>query len=101
MKTTEQTPAQPCNCLRETGERLKEKLAPGEDHFKHFSPKGATSVDSVHAENLVLAFTSGQWRLQIPYTVTWIGSKKRQTSINIIASHCPFCGTALPSLEKE
>lgn len=90
---------QPCNCLRETGERLKEKLAPGEDHLKHFAPKGATAAESVHAENMVLAFTSsGQWRLQIPYRVNWVGSKKRQTSINIMASHCPFCGKQLPEL---
>lgn len=90
-----------CTCINDTGERLKEKLAPGTDHFKHFSPRGATEVESIHAENLVLAWISGQWRLQVPYHVNWKDSKKRQTSINIMASHCPFCGKAFPELEKE
>lgn len=99
MKTTPID--KPCNCIHETGERLKEKLKPGEDHFKHFSPKGASSVESIHAENLVLAWTSGQWRLQIPYAVRWAGSKKPKTSINIMASHCPFCGKAFQEMDKE
>lgn len=83
-----------CNCLQETADRLMEKLMEKPD-LASMRPRGATGIDSATASEMCLEWKSGEWVLMIPFTVNWVGSKKRETRVNIRAPHCPFCGKAL------
>lgn len=89
-------PIKGCDCIQKTAAQLRSKLLASADHFETFAPKGATGLERVDATNMALMFSSGRWALNIPFTVQWIGVKK-ETSVPIIASHCPFCGKAFPT----
>lgn len=84
-----------CNCLKETEDKLREKMT-SEDFAKDFKPRKATELRFLHPKNTVLMIRSGEWRLNIPYEATWTleNGKSKETIINILASHCPFCGAS-------
>lgn len=86
-----------CTCLRETADKLKEKLVSKED-LRDLRPANAESLDSVNAQNMAIMFSSGKWILQIPFKTVWNTRTKkgitgmRDKTVYVTASHCPFCG---------
>lgn len=84
-----------CTCIKDTEEKLKTRMI--EPDMLPNSKCGYPTY--IRPSNLVLMLKSGRCGLQIPFSVSWSGQKK-DTVVNIIASHCPFCGVAMESDDK-
>lgn len=89
-----------CECLKETAARLREKIGAGD--LSELSPKNGSKLLFLMENNWVLIFRTGKTRLNIPFAATWklppdkAGKvKNKDTTINVLASHCPFCGEAV------
>lgn len=89
-----------CKCIEETEVQLREKLADGLSGIK---PSKDASLQSLFAANSAFAFMAGKNILNIPFTATWTmqSGKTKETTINMIASHCPFCGESFDEEPKE
>lgn len=95
-----------CNCLTETAERLKKHLAdPAQTIPASMRPPKADPGEPQFLLPSNGAFIFGESGglksvLSIPYTATWrVGEKRKETRINITASHCPFCGQPFEDAE--
>jgi len=83
-----------CDCLKETGDQLREKFDSGLIEAK---PKKGAVLRFLHPKHVALVLREGKSKLLIPYEATWEmpperSGKFKETIINIAASHCPFCG---------
>lgn len=86
-----------CNCLKQTETELRKKIEAGE--LSDLVPKKGAKLRFLMPKNGALLVRAGRTILNIPYEATWDmpeGSRKKtkDTQINMIASHCPFCGKA-------
>lgn len=90
-----------CNCIKDLEEKLSVQLN-GEGDFGNLKPKHA-KLKSISVTNAALMVRDLKFKLQIPFTANWtlVGGREKTTPINIIASHCPFCGKPMESTEKE
>ena len=81
-----------CKCIEETEGQLREKLASGE--LAELKPKNATDLRYLTAKNMALMWRTGRSQLNVPFEATWTlaNGKTKDTTINMLASHCPFCG---------
>jgi len=76
-----------CNCFKETEDKLKERVMQPDAN----PPKGGT-VTSVACSNMALFLRAGKCGYNVPFSIHWTGSKKKETTVNVKASFCPFCG---------
>lgn len=82
-----------CNCIEKTKERLKTRILEPDMN----PPKGA-KLNRVLCQNMALMLSAAECGLSIPFTAVWDTTSKsgeakaKETTIRMIASHCPFCG---------
>jgi hypothetical protein len=82
-----------CNCIKDTETHLKERVMA--DDFADQRPKNGT-LQSILCQNLALAFSSGDWKLMIPFNSVWdVKGKRKEKPVNVAANYCPFCGISL------
>lgn len=94
-KTEETTETKGCDCIKDLESKLAEKLSNPETN-KEFAPRKGV-FKRVVATNIALMLRRGKWALNIPFTVVWdVGAKRKEKTIHIAASHCPFCGKEIP-----
>ena len=74
---------------------MTEKFS-GEGDFGKMKPKMAT-LKSIGVTNQALMVSNWKYSLQIPFTANWKlqSGRDKETSINVIASYCPFCGVEM------
>lgn len=87
-----------CKCLTETAKKLIARINEGSPDMERLRPKKDAKLRDIRAENIALMLRSGTTRLNIPFIAEWDGAaggkKIKDTRVNFIASHCPFCGEA-------
>lgn len=85
-----------CNCIKEAEEKIKAKMEGGED-LGNWKPKDG-NLTGVLCANRPYKMPSFRPTLTIPFTVSWDTPKRnKETTVNVEASHCPFCGVAFDS----
>jgi hypothetical protein len=86
-----------CNCLSETIQRVKSELPEKNRTFANLN------ITNASFDNECIIFESGvPTQLCYPITIKHdpIGRKK-QTTINMLGSFCPFCGEAIKKGAEE
>jgi hypothetical protein len=80
-----------CKCIAETETQLREKL---DGDLAKMKPAKDAKMKSLMPKNGAILWSTGRWILSIPFEATWTlpNGKQKETTVNMIASHCPFCG---------
>lgn len=80
-----------CKCIEETEPQFREKI---EGDLSSIKPRKDAVLESFSPENYGLLLRTGKHRLSIAFTAHWklANGKTKDTTVNMIASHCPFCG---------
>lgn len=93
-----------CNCIKETEKRLKAHLGDVSQKFSEKRrPKKAVKGPPESVIERTTAFRLGETKMTIIHNVVFMArwtlenGKSKETSINVIMSHCPFCGKELPN----
>ena len=91
-----------CKCIEETEERMKQRM--GDSEMASFKPKKDAQIKTVSCVNISLMFKEGKCRLTIPFRCEWAsntGKEIKPTTVDMLASHCPFCGQPFEETAKE
>lgn len=85
-----------CNCIKELQDRLTAKMTSDEpDIDPRWKPKNG-KLDHVQCQNMALMMLDFKSKLSVPFTAHWkVGEKRKETTIKVTASHCPFCGVEI------
>ena len=75
-----------CDCIKKEKEKLKNRI-------KDFPEYANLDVDYISCDNAVLLLGPCHKGIAIPFTIYHkpVG-KKKKTTVNIIATYCPWCG---------
>lgn len=92
-----------CKCIEETESQFREALSDGKA-AQTIPVKGAV-LKSFTALNVAFMLRGGVCRLYIPFEAVWDlppgkKQKTKTTKINMLASHCPFCGKPVEEESK-
>lgn len=87
-----------CSCIKELEEKLKARVQ--EPDFSDKRPKNG-KLTSLLCQNIALVFgIKVSTALNIPFVSAWElpgknGPRRKEVVVNVMASHCPFCGKNL------
>lgn len=93
-----------CDCIIDTEKRLKKHLGDSSQSFpEKMRPKKAVPGEPASVVERTAAFRFGEKKTTIIHNVVFLArwnmenGKRKETSINVIMSYCPFCGQSLES----